>query len=66
MRSKPRGHALIINIYSTLEFRDRVGSEVDVKKLNKLFSDLGYEVFLYTNLTLKVYIKNCFSIRKFF
>lgn len=56
MRSKPRGHALIININKTLNQTDRIGSEVDERKLNKLFKDLGYKVVSRSNLNLKVSI----------
>jgi len=54
MRSHPRGHALIINIYRTYNRDDRTGSEVDMAKLQKLFKDLGFVVFPKENLTDKV------------
>lgn len=56
MRSKPRGHALIININKTENLRDREGSEIDLRKLKKLFKDLGYRVVSRSNLNLKVSI----------
>lgn len=54
MRSKPRGLALIINIFSARNQDDRVGSHVDVKKIQKLFSQIGYKITTHSDLTAKV------------
>lgn len=56
MRSKPRGLALIINIYHAKNHDPRPGSEKDVKKLEKLFEDIGYKVTLYSDLKRPVCI----------
>ena len=51
MRSNPRGHALIINIFKTVGMDDRKGSDVDLDKLKNLFHQLGFVVHAFENLT---------------
>ncbi|CAH0390810.1 unnamed protein product [Bemisia tabaci] len=52
MGSKPKGYALIINIQKFPNFPDenRAGSEVDLRRLQKLFTELGYEVETHVDL----------------
>ena len=48
MSSWPRGRALIINIREfDDDSRTRKGSEFDVLRLNKLFSQLGFDVMIW-------------------
>lgn len=58
MGSKPKGHALIINInkVSTKPNEERTGSDVDVNSLNKLFDGLGYKVKIEIDTTQAVRI----------
>lgn len=61
MRSRPRGHALLININKyekTSGYDDRIGSEVDERYLHKLFEELGYKVFSFRDLNESVSIIN--------
>lgn len=51
MRSNPRGHALIVNQFETYGEKDRLGSDVDFRKLEKLWTELGFKVFARQNLT---------------
>ncbi|XP_050537561.1 caspase-1-like isoform X2 [Daktulosphaira vitifoliae] len=53
MGSKPKGHALIINInkVSTKPNEERTGSDVDVNSLKKLFDGLGYKVKIKIDIT---------------
>ncbi|XP_065200157.1 caspase Dronc-like [Planococcus citri] len=54
MRSKPRGLALIINIFKSPDPKKiRLGSKLDAEKVKKLFTDIGYKVFPYTDLKRK-------------
>lgn len=54
MGSNPKGHALILNMNKIRYYDDRIGSNVDVKNLQKLFECLGYVVYTKFDLTRKV------------
>lgn len=58
MRSKPRGLVLIIaNIYYySSEDEPRLSAQHDTNNLQTLFEEMGFKVFVYENLTGKVYI----------
>jgi len=57
MGSNPKGHALILNMNKIRNYDDRIGSNVDVKNLQKLFECLGYVVQSKVDLTQKEFIK---------
>jgi hypothetical protein len=50
MTSKPRGTALIINIYKTFGMLDRDGTMADCKNLVKLFEKLHFSVRVYSDV----------------
>lgn len=54
MRSNPRGYALLINIFKTPGKDDRVGSDLDMLKLESLFQQLGFKVIKKVDLTDQV------------
>lgn len=54
MSSTPRGLAVIIsNERFTGTLRNRLGGDIDVKNLHRLFSWLGYKMMLFVDLTAK-------------
>jgi len=57
MGSNPKGHALILNMNKIINYDDRIGSNVDVENLQKLFECLGYVVQSKVDLT-KIVIFN--------
>ena len=56
MSSRPRGRCIILNIlnYERELQMQRNGSEVDVERLQRLFTQLGFEVDLWLDLTKSV------------
>lgn len=54
MGSNPKGHALILNINKVKGHGDRLGSDVDVANLQKLFNGLGFNVQSSFDLNKKV------------
>lgn len=56
MRSKPRGMVLLItNIYyNSPEEKPRISAKHDEDNLNKLFTEIGFQVVSYQNLTGEV------------
>lgn len=54
MGSNPKGHALILNINKVKGKDERMGSDVDVINLQKLFHGLGYIIQLEVDSTDKV------------
>ncbi|VVC43788.1 Peptidase C14, p20 domain,Peptidase C14A, caspase catalytic domain,CARD domain,Caspase-like [Cinara cedri] len=58
MGSNPKGHALILNINKIKGKDDRIGSDVDVENLQKLFHGLGYVIQLKVDGTDKEIKRN--------
>lgn len=56
MGSNPKGHVLILNMNKVKNKDDRIGSEVDVDNLQKLFKGLGFIVQIELDLTELVII----------
>ena len=54
MRSKPRGFVLIITNIEFDHMPHRESAKRDEENLVKLFQDMGFEVFSYTNLKTEV------------
>lgn len=54
MGSNPKGYVLILNMNKIVNYDDRIGSDVDVHNLQKLFDNLGYIVQSYVDLTKDV------------
>nr|XP_018914007.1 PREDICTED: caspase-1-like [Bemisia tabaci]XP_018914009.1 PREDICTED: caspase-1-like [Bemisia tabaci]XP_018914010.1 PREDICTED: caspase-1-like [Bemisia tabaci]XP_018914011.1 PREDICTED: caspase-1-like [Bemisia tabaci] len=52
MNHARRGKAIIFNHdkFTMANMKDRIGSSTDVKNLNAVFTNLGFEVFIYENL----------------
>lgn len=54
MGSNPKGHVLLLNVNKVKGKKDRIGSDVDVENLQKLFHGLGYVIQLKVDGTDKV------------
>ncbi|XP_067008451.1 caspase-1 isoform X2 [Anabrus simplex] len=59
MNHPRRGHAVIFNNeeFEMLDMSKRVGSDADVKNLERLYTALGFDIMIYHN-------KNCHEIKK--
>lgn len=62
--STPRGHVYVFNYKFLGSKRQRNGAEKDSQNLNETFSRMGYEVFIFEDLTREETLTTLTSIRK--